>query len=459
MTISNRWYLGCVSSQECGYDGGDCCECGCISTISYPCGSLGYDCLDPLAGEPIVGCEVLPNELPAVSPCLTGTPQQWVVETTTDAAALADTVLCSGGSFEVKWKGHVSLNRTIYAIHGTVLNIVGSSDAVADGGGTTQLFSAFTGVLRVSSLQMINGYGIHGGAIDAIQQSEVTLTGVNVGSNTAGGFGGGVRLLNSYMALANSSSFTANRAVYGGAIYMSSGSTLVQHIASSEIYQFAGNSATDGGALYVSRASSVVPYIPENSTSTSSTHGSVSGSSLDQTASDFEYSAESHPAFGATPAKTYFFNNTAQSSGGAVYIDDWSTWVGVHETTFENNSAGNGGALFMGQCTTVRWYGVTLFARNSAHKDGGAFASAIEDPYLNISLYGAVSFLNNTCGGSGGALALFGDNMNLRWGDTAAEFSGNSAGSFGGAIFISEATKGHHFGHAQFTGNHAQVKV
>ena len=35
-----------------GYDGGDCCECTCVSTESYECGAGhhdGYSCIDPSA--------------------------------------------------------------------------------------------------------------------------------------------------------------------------------------------------------------------------------------------------------------------------------------------------------------------------------------------------------------------------------------------------------------------------
>lgn len=31
------------------YDGGDCCECTCVSTFFYPCGANGYKCADPAA--------------------------------------------------------------------------------------------------------------------------------------------------------------------------------------------------------------------------------------------------------------------------------------------------------------------------------------------------------------------------------------------------------------------------
>ncbi|CAM9527606.1 unnamed protein product, partial [Ectocarpus sp. 13 AM-2016] len=34
---------------ECGYDGGDCCECTCVSEGEYDCGAGGFACIDPAA--------------------------------------------------------------------------------------------------------------------------------------------------------------------------------------------------------------------------------------------------------------------------------------------------------------------------------------------------------------------------------------------------------------------------
>lgn len=115
-------------------------------------------------GEPIPDCEVVTVEPPEVSPWVTGTSRYWVVKNTADADVLADSILCSGGTFQVQCKWYVSVNRTLYSIEGTVLDVVGSSAAVADGGDTTQLFFALNGSLRVSDLKMSNGAGIHGGA-------------------------------------------------------------------------------------------------------------------------------------------------------------------------------------------------------------------------------------------------------------------------------------------------------
>lgn len=37
-----------MGNQPPGYDGGDCCECTCVSTAGYICGDTnGFDCVDP----------------------------------------------------------------------------------------------------------------------------------------------------------------------------------------------------------------------------------------------------------------------------------------------------------------------------------------------------------------------------------------------------------------------------
>ncbi len=48
--VSDGWCDPENNSENCDWDGGDCCESTCEST-EYPCGVEGYDCLDPEACE------------------------------------------------------------------------------------------------------------------------------------------------------------------------------------------------------------------------------------------------------------------------------------------------------------------------------------------------------------------------------------------------------------------------
>ena len=38
---------GEYNTNQCNYDGGDCCEESCDESAEYPCGIEGYNCKDP----------------------------------------------------------------------------------------------------------------------------------------------------------------------------------------------------------------------------------------------------------------------------------------------------------------------------------------------------------------------------------------------------------------------------
>ena len=55
------------NNEDCGYDGGDCCECTCINYSEYSCsGYHRFDCVDPDALNALYDCE---ETLPPVVPC------------------------------------------------------------------------------------------------------------------------------------------------------------------------------------------------------------------------------------------------------------------------------------------------------------------------------------------------------------------------------------------------------
>lgn len=44
--LSDVFIIACLCSCL-GFDGGDCCECACVSTVEFTCGINGFDCTDP----------------------------------------------------------------------------------------------------------------------------------------------------------------------------------------------------------------------------------------------------------------------------------------------------------------------------------------------------------------------------------------------------------------------------
>lgn len=48
------------NNEECGYDGGDCCECTCVDGLEHVCGTHGFNCMDPEAQcDLIAGSELI----------------------------------------------------------------------------------------------------------------------------------------------------------------------------------------------------------------------------------------------------------------------------------------------------------------------------------------------------------------------------------------------------------------
>lgn len=121
-------------------------------------------------------------------PCQQET-QAWTVASTSDATSLASLLNCSNGSFAVKWFGDALLSQTIAITQGTSLNITGmaSTGAAAGGNHSTRLF-AVDGASSLHLTDMVLAKDVElGGAIPALDQSNISFGGnMTFASNTAG---------------------------------------------------------------------------------------------------------------------------------------------------------------------------------------------------------------------------------------------------------------------------------
>ena len=393
------------NNEECGYDGGDCCLCTCIKNGN--CGFGDIDCLDPSAEEGLYQCQ---PPLPG-APCAVEIQRTWMVEDSTQAEALAQTVNCSGGTFDVLWKGFVTLERTIYVASGSVMTITGvgePSTAVIDGGLQTQILTAVEASLHVINVTFSLGSSVLGGAIVA-SASNMTFTRTSFIGNTASGMGGAIYMENQSTAWFDvDTSLLRNSAVgFGGALYACGNSSVTFTV--EEAYILHNAAGENGGAIAIDQS-----------------HIWWSG-------------------------KTFYNNNTSGYSGGAVDMASGSTarWFGSH--FFSENTASWGGALAVNLKSHVWWSGDITFEYNRASLLGGAI---YVDNGGGISWDGSTIFTSNIATNAGGALSA---NLgaDVSWsGDMV--FKDNRATITGGAIFI-ESAKVSWSGVSSFFNNSAQV--
>ena len=273
----------------------------------------------------------------------------------------------------------------------------------------------FKGNKSTGSSDKASGGGAYYGGSHSILSFEdgKTVFESNVASS---GNGGAIYAANgSYVKAAENArvTFTSNEAENGGAVYADQGSSFTS---SSDFLIFESNKANAyGGAIYnagnFSLGSAVLAaeFKGNSATGASSSGGAVYNKGTFKTERAVEFS-----------------DNTAKSSGGALYNDNNGTFNFGASFIAVNNSAESGGAV-MNRGTLERTsYNLALFQKNRANSAGGAIYNASK-----ISLYDA-SFENNTAGTVGGAVRNGGSF--LACGNIS--FTSNEART-GGAVFNS----------------------
>lgn len=341
------------NNPACGYDGGDCCVC----TASHQFLPARVTCLDPSAGQALYDCREPP---PITASCANDTVEEWIVEDTASATALAEAVDCSGGAFQVKWRGIVAIDRTIYVGAGTILNITGlDSMACIDGNDTHRLFTVVNASLNIDNIKLIRGNSAAGGAI-AAATSCVTLHNTSFISNVAYSEGGALFIIDTTTVSSGGETvFFQNRAYSnGGAVHIDGGSSIFwagdMSFSSSTrgTVTFRQNDCGGyGGGLNVDGRSSTswnIAAVFENTTAngTSRNHGGALSVDLGSTV--------------FWQAETSFVENLATDVGGALYVGNGSTISAEADAMFDSNVGfRGGGAVFVGYNCSLVWYGRT----------------------------------------------------------------------------------------------------
>ena len=472
---------------SCGFDGGDCCQCSCTADLS--CVTDDSNCLDPSASRIIFDCKESP---PSPLPCPEDGWVFFIVESAIQIQALTEATYCSGGAFEVQWKGTITVETPIFVVDGTVLRITGGdSSAAADGGGSSRFFAVSNASLHVTNMTFQNGNATFGGAIAATtsstlifnttvflrneasrdggalfvtESSNVSFNGQSTFyGNTARASGGALRLVGrSTATFTDETRFGGNNAAYGGAVSVAGDSSASFTV----VARFFNNAAVyTGGALFVRDESNVSlsgeSILSLNRAGTSGGGVYLNNNSdvfweglhvfVNNTASDGgALYAESSNITGRGHA--LFYGNLAKYSGGAIVLSGSTcSWDG--NTSYANNTAVHhiGGAISASRCSRLSWEGETTFESNSAGENGGALSL---EGASSVSWTATTIFLDNHSGLDGGALSV--SRGSLSFWRVRTLFLGNSASFKGGALLVNERSSVSWSGTSIFSSNTAQ---
>ena len=284
--------------------------------------------------------------------------------------------------------------------------------------------------------------------------------------NNATGRGGAVDW-NSTAGHVNASNFTRNFAEYGGAVYVGGASpnSKIENVIFKENNATKNGGAIDwnatGGQLYNTKF--ISNYAGEYGAALCRENGATGGSGRNN-----EFRSNHADIAGAALAwmnvtgihinEYYFYDNTANASGGAIYIGNGSNNCIIDNSVFEgnnitnetgghggaidivadntkvinsnftNNNAFYGGAIFVGSKSGNTNVTNVTFTKNNANVDGGAINLQASGVTLNDTRFNKNTAINN-----GGALYVGGEGTTNRIYDS--KFEENTAGNDGGAIF------------------------
>lgn len=349
-----------------------------------------------------------------------------------------------GGAVSVRSNCEATFTDTEF-IGNAVAGDDGTADGNAEGGGA--IYVGFASLTLNNVTMTDNASDVFGGAVNAVD-STVTVSGGEFKNNTAVR-GGAVNLIIGCNASFTSTKFTSNSATGvenaegGGAINSENGILTLSTVTMS------GNSSANYGGAINARKGTV--EIKDNTVITGSV--GTTGAALyfreartkvtitDTTVSDTK--ATSNGAIYMTSAseltvtRLTAIGNTA-NQGGVFYFSGGATVTLNGIVAKGNSTKGSGGVVFVSQANlTVNASdlgGSESGDGNSAGSHGGAIYVSSEST-LNVT---DTVFESNIAGNHGGAIYAVACNVTISGEDTL--FKNNSATQHGGAIYLSYAT-------------------
>jgi predicted outer membrane repeat protein len=269
-----------------------------------------------------------------------------------------------------------------------------------------------------------------GGAIYALASSitfkgqGLDLSTVSFAGNQAGYEGGGIRAINSNIAMnLTLVDFSANSSGYGGGL--SGGNSKIN--ADNADIRFIKNAAgTDGGAIYAI-GSSVFNF--SNSTINFSTNAAQRGGGIYAEQSNFNFTNS-----------RVFFDGNISLSGGALYAHDGSIarFINSDIAFTSNAAAGGGGAVYLDSGAQMSFQnGQVSFSSNSANVGGAIYVHSGANG-LTFTNTAVNFFANKTSLGDGGA--IYANSSNITFQNSLIVFDQNIAAMLPNDIFLTAAT-------------------
>lgn len=374
----------------------------------------------------------------------------------------------------ITFLGDVSfINNTVNIPSGSVGTFNGADISTASGSamGSSGCIIEFNGttIVEGNSFSLDGAYTLGFGGGFYVKQSEMTFNGEVIFKDNGALrdfyaelfdtdiIGGALYVVESNLIFSNDTYFVGNKATSGGGAIGASNSSIAW--GGGDVF-FLHNSVIDiGGAIF--SASSDLTWtgeaIFENNSAIEHAGGAIA--MYDTDASFYGNSTD-------------FIENHAAVFGGAIVMLDSScrcfTRYDFDSTcSFIRNSAlSDGGAIHLNNGSTfvASVTGGTLFSSNVAGGAGGAIGGSGIQPDMEetsvVALWKSVKFFNNSCADNGGAMFLT-DGLEVSVPETSGyaniSFDSNVAEQHGGAIYITGLSYGMTLNELKFTENVANI--
>ena len=280
--------------------------------------------------------------------------------------------------------------------------------------------------------------GFGGGALYARYGSTIVIEDSNFSGNKAENDGGVMYAMSNSTITVEDSTFDSNSARYGGGVmysyYYSSVTVHNSQFSNSE----AGNAGGVFHVFYSSKLSLVNTTFDCNKAgyiggvlhafylSTVTIDGSLFSNNK---AGYFGGVLYANYLCNTAVYSSSFNNNSVNADGGVIFAYDNNTIV-VHSSYFDNNTAdGNGGAVYASHLSCIMLRNECVLSHNSAQMSGGAVFIRDHASFTDLGS----DYMENTAEINGGSICIFSESDIKLKGST---FIGNSARELGGALHM-----------------------